>query len=108
MKESNTQSKVVKAAKIKNFIKNHSYFWWWVPEDKKENLSIEAVVEATLNYGDTNDIKELFDIIGIEKVAELFFKQISYNRNNYSRRTANFFRLYFERHAQRSSYRKSN
>ena len=87
---------------LREFIKEHSYLWWWVPEEKKENLSLDSVVEAILNYGNIKDIKRLFDLIGTEKTAEIFFKQISGIRPNYSKRTINFFKLYFHRHAQRN------
>jgi hypothetical protein len=36
--------------------------------------------------------------MGIEKVAEIFYKQITRRRKNYSQKTENFFRLFFERH----------
>lgn len=85
--------------KLKKFIGDHSFFWWWVPEDEKENLSMESIIEATLNYGDVKDIKLLFELVGYQKTKEIFLKQISGKRPNYSKRTANFFKLYFERHA---------
>jgi hypothetical protein len=84
---------------LKKFIKEHGYFWWWVREEKKENLSISSIVEATLNYGNLRDIKELFEIIGYKKTKEIFFEQISGKRNNYSKRTLNFFKLYFSKYA---------
>lgn len=84
---------------IKKFIKEHSYFWWWVPEGKKEKLSIDSIVEATLNYGDSKDIKILFDLVGYQKTKEVFLKQISSKRNNYTKRTLNFFKLYFSKYA---------
>ena len=86
---------------LKSFIKEHSYFWWWVPEERKEHLSLNSVVEATLNFGNINEIKQLFKLIGIEKVSEIFFKQISGKRPNYSKRTINFFKLYFNRNVHR-------
>ena len=84
---------------IKKFIKEHSYFWWCVPEEKKEKLSIASIVEATLNYGDSKDIKILFDLVGYQKTKEIFLKQISGKRNNYTKRTLNFFKLYFSKYA---------
>ncbi len=87
---------------LKTFIKEHSYLWWWVPEEKKEQLGLNSVVEGILNYGDIEDIRQLFKLIGIDKAAEIFFKQVSGKRPNYSKKTINFFRLYFQRHAQRN------
>jgi hypothetical protein len=98
-----TDKKVTKhSPELRAFIKGHSYLWWWVPEEKKENLSLDSVVEAILNYGNINDIKRLFDLVGTEKTAGIFSKQISGKRPNYGKRTINFFKLYFQRHAQRN------
>ena len=91
--------RTVNSSELKNFIKEHSYFWWWVPEEKKEKLSIESIVEATLNYGDSKDIKKIFELIGYKKTKEIFLKQISGKRNNYTKRTINFFKLYFSKYA---------
>ncbi|MFZ1292541.1 MAG: hypothetical protein WAR79_20805 [Melioribacteraceae bacterium] len=87
------------SSEIKNFIKEHGYFWWWVPEDKKENIKLESIIEATLNYGDSNDIRKLFELVGYHKTKEIFLKQISSKRVNYSKRTLNFFKLYFSKYA---------
>ena len=97
----NNETKKENSPELKSFIKEHGYFWWWVPEERKEYLSLNSVVEATLNYGDIYEIKRLFDLIGIEKVSEIFYKQISGKRPNYSKRTINFFKLYFNRNVHR-------
>jgi hypothetical protein len=90
----------INSKELKQFIKQHSPLWWWVPEDQKENLSLNSVVEALLNYGSVQDIKELFGIVGIKKVAEIFDEAIrDRQRSNYSPAIQNFFKLYFERHA---------
>ena len=52
---------------LNEFIKQHSAFWWWVPEDAKLNLSLNSIVETILNYGTIEDIKELFEIISIKR-----------------------------------------
>ncbi len=87
------------SVELKTFIKKHSNLWWWVPEEKKDQLGLNSVVEGILNYGDIEDIRQLFNLIGIKKAADRFFKQISGKRPNYSKKTINFFRLYFQRHA---------
>jgi len=84
---------------MKQFIKKHRNLWWWVPEDKKEHLKPETVVEAILNYGDIKDVKELFDLLGIKQVAAIFERQIAGPRPNYRPQTINFFKQYFKRHA---------
>ncbi|MEO8230762.1 MAG: hypothetical protein ABI638_00650 [Ignavibacteriota bacterium] len=87
---------------LKKFIKEHSYLWWWVPEDKKEFLSLDSIVEAILNYGYVKDIKKLFELVGIENVSEIFFKHIAGKRPNYSKKTINYFNIYFQKHAHRN------
>lgn len=92
-------SKVYKE-QFKQFIRKNSSLWWWVPDDKKEHLSLNSVVEAILNYGSIADIKELFEIVGLKTVAEVFYEATNNRqRSNYSPEIENFFKLYFERHA---------
>ncbi len=83
-------------------IGQHKHLFWWVPENKLTQLSIDAVVEAVLNNGDERAVRHIFDILGVEKVAEIFYRQTSGKRINYRPRTINFFRSYFQRHAQRN------
>jgi hypothetical protein len=95
-----TKNKSTNSKELIEFIKQHSPLWWWVPEEAKENLSLNSVVEALLNYGSIEDIKELFGIVGIKKVAEIFYKATNNRqRTNYSPEIENFFKLYFKRHA---------
>ena len=64
---------------IKAYIKKHSSLFWYIPEDKKEDISHEVLVEFILNYGSMDDVKELFRIMGIKKVAEFFFQSLNNN-----------------------------
>lgn len=82
------------------FIKDHSSLFWYIPDEKKENISINLLLETILNYGDQKSIKNLFELIGIDKASEIFNMQVSNRRNNYFAPVKNFFQLYFNRHAQ--------
>lgn len=82
---------------INNFIKKRPYLVWHVSEYEK--LSERAIVEAVLNYGSFDDVLEMFDIIGIKKVAEIFKKDSSKERSNYRPEIKNYFNLYFQKHA---------
>ena len=84
---------------IKEFIRENSSLFWYIKEDAKENISIELLVETILNYGNEKSVKRLFDLLGIKKVAEIFYKQISGKRINYPPRTLHFFNLYFKKNA---------
>jgi len=84
---------------IKKFISNHRYLFWWIKDEAIENISLNLLVEAILNYGNERDIKQLFELVGFRNVVDIFNKQISNKRVNYSPRTVNFFKLYFKKHA---------
>lgn len=87
---------------IKRFIREHSSLFWYVKDDAKEKISLEFLVETILNYGGLEDIKQLFELIGIDKSAEIFFKQVNRTRCNYFPQVKNFFTIYFNRHVQRN------
>jgi len=80
---------------IKAFINDHGALFWYIPEHAKENISLNLLVETILQYGDIPDVKRLFELIGIEKVAAIFNQQISQRRCNYKPRTIHYFKLYF-------------
>jgi hypothetical protein len=95
--------------KLRDFIVQHKYFWWWVPQNSLKNLSLNSIVEGTLNYGDIPDIKQLFNIVGIEVVAREFFNTINRGgRNNYFPITKNYFDLYFNQHVQEYSNKRAS
>jgi len=85
---------------LQHFILDNAPLFWYVKLEAKIDLSIEAVVETILNYGDMPELKRLFDIVGIHNVANIFFRQISRPWINYHPRTVNFFKPYFAKHAQ--------
>jgi hypothetical protein len=62
---------------VKAFIRQHSALFWYIPEDKKEDISPDVLVEFILNYGDLGAVKELFSI--------------------------NYFTLFFNRNASRNT-----
>ncbi|MBW6441246.1 hypothetical protein K0B03_04460 [Patescibacteria group bacterium] len=82
---------------IKDFIKKRPYLLWSVSE--LDSVSEEVIVEAVLNYGDFADVQKMIEILKIEKVAEIFEKQIKQKRNNYRPKIKNYFKLYFEKYA---------
>lgn len=88
---------------IKQFIREHNSLFWYVPDDKKENISNEFLVETILNYGDINSIIRLFNLFGIKEVAKIFFDSISLSKRrkgNYHELTINYFTLVFRKYAQ--------
>jgi len=88
------------SSEIDKFIQENSSLFWWIKHEEKMNISINALVEALLNYGNEKSVKRLFDLVEIKKVAEIFYQQISGKRSNYHQRTKHFFQIYFKKHAQ--------
>ena len=87
---------------IKQYIREHSNLFWYTPEDKKEEISTEFLVETILNYGDKDEVIELFDLMGINKVAQVFFNSINLSdrrKGNYHEITVNYFTLVFNKYA---------
>lgn len=83
------------STKIRAFIKEHSALFWSIPENARENISLNLLVEMILQFGDIADIQRLFELVGVDKVANIFYKQINQRRCNYRPSTINFFKLYF-------------
>ncbi len=87
---------------IKEFIRENSALFWYIPENKKEDISPEVLVETILNYGDMNAVKKLFTLFGIKKVAEIFFNSINLSerrKGNFHELTINYFTHLFKRYA---------
>ena len=92
---------------LKKFIRENSRLFWYTPEKKKEEISLEFLVETILNYGDLSSVRKLFDLLGIDTVAGIFYRQISGKRTNYFPQVTHYFDEYFKRHAHRDTHRKS-
>ena len=91
--------------KIKKFIRQNSSLFWYIPEGKKEEISEEVLVETILNYGDMEAVRELMNLMGVDKVAGLFFDmqhKSERRKGNIHEITAHFFTEFFKRHAHRS------
>jgi len=87
---------------IISFINDNKNLFWYTPEEKKEEISIDFLVETVLNYGTLKDFRKLVSIFGIDKTAQVFTDSISKSgrrRGNYHELTLNFFSLVFKRYA---------
>jgi len=92
---------------IKSFIRKYSDLFWYIPADKKEDISQDVLVEFILNYGNMEAVKELFSIIGIEVAANHFFNSTNLSerrKGNYHELTLNYFSLLFNRYAPSNTY----
>ena len=84
---------------IKAFIRENRTLFWYTPEDKKENISLEFLVETILNYGTLNEIRTLIRIMGVQKISQIFFSAKGRKKLNYYPEIYNFFSLVFSRYA---------
>lgn len=87
---------------ITDFITRHSSLFWYIPENKKSDISEDLLVETILNYGDLQAVKQLIDLMGIQEVASRFFSMVNSNdrrRGNFHELTIHFFTLFFNRYA---------
>jgi len=87
---------------VKDYIRKRGYLFWYSPEDKGETVNDELLVEHILNYGTMEDVQELFRVMGLKQVAEVFFYTVSLSerrRNNYFPEMLNYFTLLFNRYA---------
>lgn len=82
---------------IRDFIKKRRDLVWYVKDLSK--LNDESIIEHILNYGDWKDVQEMFKIIGIKRVAEIFKKESNRKRSNYRPEIKNYFQLYFNKYA---------
>lgn len=82
---------------LSDFVRKRKYLFW--STKNYDGLSKEAVVEAVLNYGDMNDVRELISILGMRETADIFRKQTNRSRVNYRPEIRNYFELYFQKYA---------
>jgi len=94
---------------ITDFIKKRKYLIWWVKD--YDALRPESIVEATLNYGDWDDVQTLIKIMGIKEVARIFrakSKLSPMGRQNYRPEVKHYFNLYFNKYAQRDTVKRAS
>ena len=84
---------------IKAFIRKNSHLFWYTPEDKKEEISHEFLIETILNYGNLDDIRQLINIIGIKQLATIFLSIQGRKKLNYYPEIYHFFSLVFKKYA---------
>ena len=87
---------------LKDYIDQRQDLFWYTPAPKNEKVSDDLLVETILNYGTMDDVRELFRVMGIKNVAQIFFQAINQSerrKNNYFELTVNYFTLLFNRYA---------
>jgi hypothetical protein len=83
---------------VKAFIRENSALFWYIPENKKEDVSHELLVETIFNYGDMKAVLKLFDLLGINRVADLFFNLEGRKKLNYYPEVYHYFSLVLKKY----------
>jgi hypothetical protein len=82
------------------YILAHRNLFWSVNDAQITSISDALLVETILNYGNLEDVKELLTLMNTQEVAQIFRGTTAQRtRHNYFPEVANFFNLYFNRHA---------
>lgn len=89
--------------RLYQLVKDNRALFWSVGDDNLDKLNNEAIVEGFLNFGDEQNVKKLLEILGTERVANIFFEHVSRPRHNYYKQPAHYFNLYFQRHAPQTN-----
>jgi hypothetical protein len=89
----------MRTPEVKEFIRQHSDLFWYTPQEKKEDISDEFLVETILNYGTLDEFKELERLIGLKELSEIFMSLKGRKKTNYYPEVYNFFYLYFKKYA---------
>ena len=86
---------------LKALIRKNAHLLCTRKDGEKENLPLPVVLEFFINYADKEEIKSLFNIVGIKNAAKVFFEQIEKwgTRSNYFPEFQNYFTLYFKKYA---------
>jgi hypothetical protein len=84
---------------IKQFIREHSNLFWYTPEEKKEEISHEFLVETILNYGDIEAVKQLINIMKPDRLAEIFSGLEGRKKLNYYPEIYHFFSILVDKYA---------
>lgn len=92
--------------KLQNFISERKELFWYISEKDLSSISYDIIVEIILNYGSLKDFIKLISLMGIDNVADIFYKinNISDRRKgNMPPMLVNFFDLIFKNYAYRNT-----
>jgi len=74
-------------------IDKHRNLFWYTPDDQKHDISDALLVERILNDGTLDDCRELIQVLGGKRVAEVFFSATGRQKQNYYPEIYHFFSL---------------
>ena len=89
----------MRSSEVKKYIDDHQHLFWYSPAPKSETVSDELLVETLLNYGTLEQVRDLFKVMGLKKVASVFDGMTGRKKLNYYPEIHNYFSLYFKKYA---------
>ena len=93
---------------VKQFIQDNKQLFWYIKKDKLDEISHHVLVEFILNFGTAKNVKELFELLGVDYVARIFCDHTKAGkRTNYFPLTIHYFNLYFKRPASPNLVRRA-
>jgi hypothetical protein len=84
---------------LTDFIYRHSSLFWYIPEDQKGNVSPELLIETIMNYAEMDSVKELIKLMGINRIAEVFYGLNERQKLNYYPEIFSFLSLIIKKYA---------
>ena len=101
--QSTQQSRsVLQNPALQHFIQENAELFWFIPAEKKLDISEACLVETILNYGSMDAVRRLFHLMGINAAAKIFYDSIQESprrQGNYHELTRNYFNLVFQKYA---------
>jgi hypothetical protein len=88
---------------VKDYIRKHQELFWYSPGEKSDTVSDELLVETVINYGTLEDIREFFQVMGLENVAAIFRQMTGRKALNIYPELRNYFELYFNKYVPQDS-----
>lgn len=85
--------------KLQIYIDKRKNLFWYTPEEQKQHISDELLIETIFNYGTVADVKELFAAMGIKNVAAVFNNMKERKKQNLYPEIYHFFNLLLKRYA---------
>jgi hypothetical protein len=89
--------------RLYQLVKANRGLFWSVGDDNLDKLDESSAIEGFLNFGDETNVRDLFNILGTDTVARIFYDHINQPRHNYYAQPAHYFKLYFSRHAPQTN-----
>ena len=89
----------MRSLEVKKYINDHQHLFWYSPAPKSETVSDELLVETMLNYGTLEQIHDLFEAVGLQEAATIFWGMTGRKKMNYFPEIHHYFDMYFKKYA---------